>query len=123
MRKLVMFLMVALFATVYVVPAFAVKKNPLKGTWEYKAPQAPWEYTSGKIIFSEVDGKQTVVVRFNDGTEVKGTELKIEINTFSFSTEVQGNPVKVTGKLAEGKIAGKVDSPDGLLELTAVRKS
>lgn len=122
MRKLVLLLLVAVFATVCVSPAIAAPKNTLKGTWEYNVPQAPYEYISGKIIFSEVNGTQTVVIQFNDGTEVKGTDVKIEKNNFSFSTEVQDNLIKVTGKLAEGKITGKVDSPDGLLDLTAVRK-
>ena len=122
MRKLVLLVVVALMATVWINQAIAAPKSNLKGTWEYKVPQAPYEYTSGKIIFAEADGKQTVVIMFNDGTEVKGKDVKFENDTFSFSTEVQYNLVKVTGKLVQGKLTGKVDSPDGLLELTATKK-
>ncbi len=123
MRKLVLLVMVAFMATVWMNPAMAAPKSNLKGTWEYKVQEAPYEYASGKITFAEAEGKQTVVIKFNDGTEIKGQNVKFENDNFSFTTEVQYNVVKVTGKVVEGKLTGKVDSPDGLLEMTATKKS
>lgn len=122
MRKLVLILFVALVAVFVVNPVFAVTKNAFKGTWEYKVPDAPYEYSSGKIIFAEAaGGQQTVSIKFNDGTEIKAKDVKIEGTTFSFTTDVDYNTVKVTGKLVDGKIAGKVDTPDGTMEVTAMQ--
>ena len=122
MRKLAMLLLVAFCVTVVESSAFAATKNSLKGTWEYKVAEAPYQYRSGKLVFAEANGQQTITIKFTDGTEIKAKEIKIENNTFSFAVEVESNPVTVTGKVAEGKMSGKIDSPQGPMDLTAVQK-
>lgn len=123
MRKLVLITLVAFVATLTVNPAFSAVKNVFLGTWDYQAPSAPYDYSTGKITFTETNSQPAITIRFTNGDEVKAKEVKIENNTFSFSTEVENNLVKVTGKLAEGKITGKADSPQGLMSLTATRKN
>ena len=53
----------------------------VKGTWEYKVAEAPYEYSTGKIIFGEAEGKLTVKVKFMDGTEIKGQNVKVRKNS------------------------------------------
>lgn len=123
MRKVVLIFVVACMAIFSVNSVLAVTKNVFKGTWEYKVTEAPYEYSTGKIVFDETEnGQQTITIRFTDGTEVKAKEIKIENETFSFTTEVEYNVVKVNGKLAEGKISGKIDTPDGIMDMTAIQK-
>ena len=123
MRKVVLILFVACVAIFSVSPTLAVTKNVFKGTWEYKVPEAPYEYSTGKIVFDETgNGQQTITILFTNGTEIKAKEIKIENEAFSFTTEVEYNVVKVNGKLAEGKISGKIDTPQGIMDMTATQK-
>jgi hypothetical protein len=100
----------------------ASANNTFKGTWDYKVAAAPYEYSTGKLIIGEAEGKPSITVKFNNGTELKGQNVKIENNSFSFGVVVEYETVKITGKIVDGKIAGKVDSSEGTLDLTAVKK-
>jgi len=119
MKKLMMFVLVAFCATLVAQPLSAAMKDNLKGSWDYKAPYAPYEYSKGKLIFAEDNGVATVAVRFMSGTVVKAQNVKIEKEDISFGVTVEGYYVKFTGKLADGKITGKADAPNGLIDLTA----
>lgn len=122
MKKLLMFVFVAFCATLISQSISASGKENLNGTWSYKVPAAPYEYSQGKLIFAETDGAKTITVKFMSGAELKAQNVKIEGANITFSIFIEGNNVKFTGKLAEGKITGKVDSPEGLLELTAEKQ-
>ena len=122
MKKLVMFVLFAFCATLISQPTAAAGKENLKGTWEYKVPSAPYEYSKGKLVFAEDDGVNTVTVKFTSGAELKAQNVKIEKEVISFVVILDGNYIKFNGKLAEGKITGKVDSPEGIMELTAEKQ-
>ena len=122
MKKLMMFVLLAFCATLTVNSVAASEKESMKGSWEYKAPSAPYEYNAGKIIIGETDGTPTVTVKFRYGSEVKGQNVKIEGNSLSFSVQIEYNNVKVEAKLADGKITGKADTPEGMMNLTAERQ-
>jgi hypothetical protein len=120
MRKLALILFVSF---IVIGSAYAAVKNSFKGTWDYQVPDAPYEYSTGKIVFAEAaNGQPTITIKFTNGTEVSGKEVKIENDSFSFKTEVDYNAVKVNGKLVEGKISAKIDTPQGLMNMTAVQK-
>jgi hypothetical protein len=121
MKKLVMFVLIAFCATLTVDPAIAMGKKSMKGTWEYKVPSAPYEYSAGKIIIGETNGQSTVTVKFRYGSEVKAQNVKIEGDSLSFGVDVEYNYVKVDAKLADGKITGKADTPEGIMNFTAER--
>ena len=111
----------AAFATLSSTLVQASVKEELKGTWEYKVAGAPEEYNAGKLIISELEGKTTGTVKLMDGNEIKIQEITFTENSFSFSVTIDYNQVKITGKIVQGKMSGKVDSPEGILDLTAER--
>lgn len=121
MKKLMMFVLVALCATLVVNQATASGKENLKGIWEYKVPNAPYDYSKGKLIFGEVNGQTTITVKLMSGTEIKAQNVKVENDTISFGVMIEYNLVKCNGKVVNGKITGKVDSPEGIMDLTAER--
>lgn len=123
MRKLILIFVASFLVIFSGSSALAETKNAFKGTWEYQVPNAPYEYSTGKLVFAETpEGLPTVTIRFTSGVEVKAKDVKIANNTFSFSTEVDENLVKVIGKITEGKISGNVDTPEGIMQLTATAK-
>jgi autotransporter translocation and assembly factor TamB len=97
------------------------EKLSLIGLWDYSAPDAPGEYSAGKIVFSEAAGKTAGKVILTGGYEVAVNNLKIDNLSFSFTVEIEYETVKVTGKLANGRISGKAEYPEGVLNIYAVR--
>ena len=122
MKKLVTFILLLTGVMVWANsrPASPGKEN-LKGTWEYKAPDAPYEYNTGKIVFEEVDGEIRITVKFRNGAIIKAQDAKIGDDSFSFKVEVEYEPVKVSGKIAGNRITGQANSSQGVINITAER--
>jgi len=122
MKRLIMFVLLFAGVVVWATANSSVPgKENLKGIWEYTVPDAPYEYSTGKLVFDEVDGKATVTVRFKNGTEIRAQDVKLENDSFSFEVQVEYEMVKVTGKLADNRITGKVNSSQGIMNMTAQR--
>ena len=111
MKKLFVFILLLSGAMAWASgrPVDAGKEN-LKGTWEYKAPDAPYEYNTGKIIFEDVNGEISITVKFRNGTIIKAQDAKIGEDSFSFKVEVEYEPVKVSGKISGNRITGQANS-------------
>ena len=118
MKKLSLFVLFFLGLIVCVNGNSPVKES-LKGIWEYRVPDAPYEYSTGTFVFGEVDGKPTLTVKFKSGAEVKAKDVRIENDSVIFSVTVEYELVKVTGKLADNRITGKASSSQGVMGLTA----
>jgi len=99
--------------------AYAFGKADVKGTWDYKVPAAPYEYSTGKLIFDETEGKPAITVKFTNGSEIKAQDVLVEEDSFSFSVLIENESVKVSGNFANDQISGKVDSSQGVMDLTA----
>ncbi len=121
MKRLMMIVLFVFCATLFPNYGQAAENNSLKGTWNYKVPEAPSEYSEGKLIFAEKEGAVTGIVKFMDGTEIKVQKLKVGSDSISFTVEIESNEITLNGKIADGKIIGKVDSPQGILGMTAER--
>jgi hypothetical protein len=98
-----------------------VDNKELLGEWLYQVTEAPYGYEKGSLIFSEKDGKTTGIVKLEAG-ELQISELKIVKDSVSFVTYVDGSPINVKLKLAEKKLAGTVDSPEGPKAIVAEKK-
>jgi len=99
-----------------------VKEN-FKGVWDYKTPEAPYEYSTGKFVFSEMEGKPAVTVKLQSGTEIKAQNVKIENDSLSFSVTIEYELVKVSGKLVGNKFTGKAISSQGVMAVTAEKSA
>jgi hypothetical protein len=124
MKKLIVFvsLFLGVVAGVCGQSSAPVKGN-FNGVWEYKAPEAPYEYSTGKFIFKEADGKPVVTVKLQSGTEIKAQNVKIENDSISFAVTIEYELVKVTGKLVGNKIAGKASYSQGVITVTAEKSA
>lgn len=124
MQRMIMFFMLFLgvIAQGHSKSPVPVKEN-LKGIWEYKAPEAPEGYNSGKFVFQEADGKPVVTVKTKNGAEIKAQDVKLENDSISFTITVDYELVKVTGKISGDKLTGKAAYPDGVLSLTAEKSA
>lgn len=101
---------------------FAKGNKSVVGTWKVTVADAPYEYVNSSLVVSEGDGNLSAKVVFENSQEVTASEIKISEDVLHMTVNIEGNDIKVTGKVENSKITGKVDSPDGVLDLTAVKK-
>lgn len=121
MKKLLSFILFACIVT-GISNVYASLKPEVKGTWNYEVSAAPYNYKKGNIVFSETDGKVLVTVKLSDGTKLKGENIKIENNNFSFKVMIEYEDVEINGKVIKNKMIGKVNSSMGLMDLIAEKK-
>lgn len=95
--------------------------NELKGTWDYTAENAPYEYQEGKLIFEEVDNELNAKVNIQ-GYIISVRDLTIEQKNISFIVYVDGERVTVNLTLKEGKLKGTGETYEGPISLVAVKQ-
>jgi len=91
--------------------------SKIVGTWDYSAPNAPYEYSKGQIIISETDDKLEGKVSI-DGYDMKLNNIKFEKDLLSFSLYVEGEYVSVKLTFKKDKFTGSANTPEGTLEVT-----
>lgn len=114
-----------LFILAFVFSCFQVQADEINksllGEWIYEVSEAPYGYDKGSLIFSEKDGQTACVIKLEAG-ELEVSNLKVEKEKISFTTNVDGSEVNVELIMENEILTGKVDSPEGPKTLTAVKK-
>lgn len=90
------------------------------GTWKYSAPDAPYEYSSGKIIVTKEDGELKGSIKIDYYT-ISAQDVKLENNTLSFGAYIEGEYIKIKIDLDGDKFAGKATYSEGTLPLSGER--
>jgi hypothetical protein len=96
-------------------------QKKLVGKWEYSAPSAPPNYTSGQINFSQAGDKlkgELVI----EGQKVDFSEITIKEDQVTVGIYLESTLVTIKFKMVEDKLEGKAETPDGPVEVKAVRK-
>jgi hypothetical protein len=112
--------LIILFALMVNVATVSAKDKDVVGTWDYSAPNAPYEYSKGQIIITQGEDKLEGVVNI-DGYEMKLNSVKVEDDVLSFSLYVEGEYVSVKLTIKEDALEGKASTSEGLLEVTGKR--
>ena len=99
------------------------EKITLPGTWSYKAPDAPVEYSAGKLVFTQNEGKPEAKIVFPNGAEAPVADLKATDTSFSFSMNLEGETITVSGEIADGKLKGKSVTSQGDMGFTATKEN
>jgi len=109
--------LIILFALMFNVNTVAASGADVIGTWDYAAPNAPYEYSKGQIIISQGDEKLEGKVNI-DGYEMKLNNVKVEDDVVTFSLYVEGEYVSVKVTVKGDAFEGKASTSEGLLEVT-----
>jgi hypothetical protein len=118
-----------LFGTliVYTLPTFALNLpvNPpagMEGIYEYRSPEAPYEYQKGIIELKRTANKWTAKVTANDQT-LAAQEVKVEKTQVQFRISVDGNSVLIKLLHKGDTLTGTASSDsEGVMKITAERK-
>lgn len=86
--------------------------NKLSGTWNYKAPNAPYGYDTGTIKFKQVEGKLVAEMNIN-GSVINVDKIEKKGDAFVCNLSVDYNSVKVSFKPGKEKMTAIASLDDG----------
>ncbi len=109
-----MILSFILMTSFTVTESVSVADN-LLGTWTYEAPDAPYEYSEGELVFSKKDGKMVgdVVI---DGYKIEMENLVTKKDKVTFEVYVEGETVTIDLLVKKKSFTGTASYSEGDLE-------
>ncbi|MCG8309011.1 MAG: hypothetical protein MI975_16565 [Cytophagales bacterium] len=111
-----------LFLALVVGNAFAAgKAKDLIGTWNYEAPYAPYEYSTGKLIFTENGDKVEGKIKIGE-YEIDMRNVKVEGDKVTFGAYVEGEYIKVDATVKKNSLTGTVSYSEGTMEVTGEKE-
>ena len=101
--------------------SFAANQKDLIGTWSYSAPYAPYEYSNGKLIFAEKEGKLEGKIKIGE-YEIEMRNLKLEGENVTFGTYVEGEYVNIKLVIKKDEFAGKASYSEGTIDVNGKKE-
>ena len=121
MKNLLAVFVLVLVTVVYLEAQGQRTIEEIKGTWNYTASKAPYEYQKGKMIFYEESGEMKAKLEIQ-GDEVNTHDLKIEGSTIECRAYLDYELIKIRLTLKDGKLEGNADSSsEGLIPVSLVK--
>jgi len=99
----------------------ATNAKDLVGTWNYEAPYAPYEYSTGKLVFTEAGDKVEGKIKIGE-YEIDMRNVKIEGDKVSFGAYIEGEYVKIDATVKKKALTGTVSYSEGSMEVTAEKE-
>jgi hypothetical protein len=103
------------------VPIIVEASTSPVGTWKYDAPDAAYEYSSGKIIVASESNAYLVKVEVN-GQTIPAGNVKYADNQLSFTIYVESQLVSLNIKVEANSMKGVASYSEGELVVTATRE-
>lgn len=110
-----------LLAAFVQLQAAALQQKQLIGKWQYSAPTAPPNYSTGQINFIQ-DGEKLKGELVIEGQKVEFSQIIIKGEEVAVTIYLESTPITIKFKIVDGKLEGSADTPDGLVAVVAVRK-
>jgi len=115
-------IVLGLFLALVVGNAFAAEKaKDLVGTWNYEAPYAPYEYSTGKLIFTEAGDKVEGKIKIGE-YEIDMRNVKVDGEKVSFGAYIEGEYVSLKITLKENTFSGTASYSEGSLEVSGEKE-
>ena len=123
MKKGILLFLLAICSS-FIGQATTVQNPDIAGAWEFKAPAAPYEYSTGLIVVDNTDGALQVKIKFDNGGEITGKEITYNERELKFQVFIESDVVKLALKMNdEGKLVGVANGPEGAIEVSATKKN
>jgi hypothetical protein len=115
-------IVLGLVLALFVGNAFAaVKAKDVVGTWKYEAPYAPYEYSTGKLIFTETGDKVEGKIKIGE-YEIEMRNVKVEGAKVEFGAYVEGEYVSIKVEIKKNTLTGTASYSEGSMEVTAEKE-
>lgn len=111
-----------LFVALFAGNAFASgAANEVVGTWNYEAPYAPYEYSTGKLIFTESGDKVEGKIKIGE-YEIEMRNVKVDGDNVSFGAYVEGEYVSIKIAVKKAAFTGTASYSEGSMEVTGEKE-
>jgi len=115
-------IVLGLFLAMIVGNVFAATNaKDVVGTWNYDAPYAPYEYSKGKLVFSENGDKLEGKIKIGS-YEIDMRNVKMEGDEVSFGAYVEGEYVSIKMKVDKKKFEGTASYSEGSIDVTGEKE-
>jgi hypothetical protein len=115
-------LIFGLFVALLAGNAFAAENTKdVVGTWNYEAPYAPYEYSTGKLIFNENGDKLEGKIKIGE-YEIEMRNVKAEGDNISFGAYVEGEYVSIKISVKKNEFSGTASYSEGSIEVTGKKE-
>jgi hypothetical protein len=109
------------FAAWAQIQAAPIDQKKLIGKWQYTAPTAPPNYMTGQINFLQEGDKLKGELEI-EGQKLAFSEVILKDDEVAVTIVIESTPITIKFKLVKDKLEGKAETPDGIVEVTAIRK-
>ena len=115
-------IVLGLFLAMFVGNVFAATNaKDVVGTWNYEAPYAPYEYSKGKLVFTENGDKVEGKIKIGS-YEIEMRNVKVEGENISFGAYVEGEYVSIKIALDKKKFKGTASYSEGTIDVTGEKE-
>ena len=121
MKKLIVLVLVTLFASAIFQTTAAPVKKDITGEWVFKSTHAPYGYDKGTIIINSKEGEMSGEIKFSEGTKVPMKDVKITEGVLTFTINVEHYNIPIKATIEEGKLKGVAETPEGNIPFEAAR--
>jgi hypothetical protein len=124
MKRIVLMngIVLGLFLAMVVGNVFAATNaKDVVGTWNYEAPYAPYEYSKGKLVFTENGDKVEGKIKIGS-YEIEMRNVKLEGENISFGAYVEGEYVSIKMKVDNKKFTGTASYSEGTIDVTGEKE-
>lgn len=97
-----------------------VNSKNIVGTWEYSAPDAPYEYQEGKIVFEMKENKLTGYVSI-DGYKIEMDNVVEKKGMVTCETYIEGELINFEMMFKKDSFSGKASYSEGSLEISGTK--
>lgn len=99
-----------------------VSEKVFIGTWEYEAPDAPYEYQEGEIVFAKKDGKLVGYVSI-DGYKIDLEDVVVKGDKLTCEAYIEGESIVFEMVFKKKTFEGTASYSEGSLPITGKRKA
>jgi hypothetical protein len=123
MKKNAVSLILGVFFALFIgiTASMAADASDVVGTWKYNAPDAPYEYSSGKIIIAEEGSKLTGTIKI-DYYSIEAEDVKFEKNILTFGAYIEGEYVQIKVDIDGKKFSGQATYSEGSLPVSGEKQ-
>ena len=119
MKKLFVFALFILIASLTSNATLVSDNNDVEGEWKFEVTNAPYGYQKGVIRIVENENELSGEVKFADGYKIKLKEVVCEGNSLKIGLYVDYEYVSVKATVNNDEIKGTVVTSGGDMNFTA----
>ena len=98
------------------------KSKGITGTWNFKAPDAPYEYSEGSIVIEKKEGSYKFIMAFDENNKLEAYDVKVKGKEITCKLNIQGDVINIKATNKKNNLEGIATYSEGSIAFTATRE-